>query len=294
MAQHETYNIPDQSGSAFRLDLNRYLKALISNNSGQSPPTVTAPGMFWYDELEQKLKVRNSTDSAWTYLMNVATGEVSSVNSTSDASTIAGNTNSITKVPNTLVQRDSSGYMQTDVKGNCPSADVQAIDGLSLAELNNTSNLSNRDYINVTRAAPLSDYFILGGRLDTDFRGIYFNLPFKGEYAIYVWIVSSVGSTSSVVRFQSSTQSVVLPKDDATGSYKVQTGSSVDLYIINQTITDTSRPGSIISFEGINNAANNVYFAVGCSNFGFKFTPASGYTLADVMLAAGSFTMDLT
>lgn len=64
MAQHD-YNIANQSGAAFRTDLNNSLSAILSNNSGSSQPATRTAYMFWADTNDNVLKMRNSSNSAW-------------------------------------------------------------------------------------------------------------------------------------------------------------------------------------------------------------------------------------
>jgi hypothetical protein len=66
MAQHD-YNIANQSGQAFRADLNNALAAIVSNNSGASAPSTTYAYQYWVDTSTSPatLKQRNSSNNAW-------------------------------------------------------------------------------------------------------------------------------------------------------------------------------------------------------------------------------------
>lgn len=66
MAQHD-YNIANQSGQAFRADLNNALAAIVSNNSGASAPSTTYAFQYWVDTSTSPatLKQRNSSNNAW-------------------------------------------------------------------------------------------------------------------------------------------------------------------------------------------------------------------------------------
>lgn len=66
MAQHD-YNIANQSGQAFRADLNNALAAIVSNNSGASAPSTTFAYQYWVDTSTSPatLKQRNSSNNAW-------------------------------------------------------------------------------------------------------------------------------------------------------------------------------------------------------------------------------------
>lgn len=67
MAQHD-YNIANQSGAAFRQDLNNALAAIVSQNSGAAEPSVTYAYQFWADATNGVLKIRNAANSAWITL----------------------------------------------------------------------------------------------------------------------------------------------------------------------------------------------------------------------------------
>ncbi len=66
MSQHDMV-IANQSGAAFRADLNLALLAIISQSSGAVEPTTTYAYMFWLDTSGGNpiLKVRNAANSAW-------------------------------------------------------------------------------------------------------------------------------------------------------------------------------------------------------------------------------------
>jgi hypothetical protein len=85
MAQHD-YVIANQSGLAFRADLNNALAAIVSLNSGASEPSTTYAYQPWADSTTGLLKLRNAANSAW-----ITIGTLASVNlgllTSSDAST---------------------------------------------------------------------------------------------------------------------------------------------------------------------------------------------------------------
>jgi hypothetical protein len=64
MAQHD-YSIANQSGAAFRADLNNALAAAVSQNSGSAAPSTTYAYQFWADTTTGLLKVRNAANTAW-------------------------------------------------------------------------------------------------------------------------------------------------------------------------------------------------------------------------------------
>lgn len=64
MAQHD-YDIANQNGPSLRQDLNGVFEAVMSNNSGTTSPSVTAPHMWWADTTAGIIKQRNAADTAW-------------------------------------------------------------------------------------------------------------------------------------------------------------------------------------------------------------------------------------
>lgn len=64
--QHD-YNISNQTGLEFRADLNNLLQAVVTQNSGTTPPVATFPGMEWLDtSVSPPVKrVRNQANDSW-------------------------------------------------------------------------------------------------------------------------------------------------------------------------------------------------------------------------------------
>ena len=71
MAQHD-YIIANQSGAAFRSDLNNGLAAIVSNNSGAAQPSTTYAYQWWSDTTTGLLKLRNAANSAWITIGTLA------------------------------------------------------------------------------------------------------------------------------------------------------------------------------------------------------------------------------
>lgn len=73
MAQHD-YNIANQTGLEFRVDLNNALQAIVTDNSGATAPSTTFPGMFWRDTSVSPsvLKKRNDANDAWVTVLTPA------------------------------------------------------------------------------------------------------------------------------------------------------------------------------------------------------------------------------
>ena len=71
MAQHD-YIIANQSGAAFRADLNNGLAAIVSQNSGAAQPSTTYAYQWWADTTTGLLKIRNAANSAWITIGTLA------------------------------------------------------------------------------------------------------------------------------------------------------------------------------------------------------------------------------
>jgi hypothetical protein len=72
MAQHD-YSIANQSGLAFRQDLNNALAAIVSQNSGASEPSTTYAYQWWADTTANQLKQRNAANTAWVVIGTLGT-----------------------------------------------------------------------------------------------------------------------------------------------------------------------------------------------------------------------------
>ena len=74
MAQHD-YDIGNQAGSSFRADLNSALSAILSLNSGSTPPATTAAYSLWADTSTSPAVLKQYNGSAF-----VTIGTIGSVN----------------------------------------------------------------------------------------------------------------------------------------------------------------------------------------------------------------------
>lgn len=71
MAQHD-YIIANQSGAAFRSDLNNGLAAIVSQNSGAAQPSTTYAYQWWADTTTGLLKIRNAANNDWIIVGTLA------------------------------------------------------------------------------------------------------------------------------------------------------------------------------------------------------------------------------
>tara|TARA_R100000458_G_scaffold58575_1_gene66929 strand:- start:731 stop:2224 length:1494 start_codon:yes stop_codon:yes gene_type:complete len=70
MATHD-YVIANQSGAAFRTDLNNALAAIVSNNSNSSQPATRYAYQWWADTSAGVMKIRNSANDGWIELFQL-------------------------------------------------------------------------------------------------------------------------------------------------------------------------------------------------------------------------------
>ena len=108
MAQHD-YSIANQSGAAFRQDLNNALAAIVSINSGSTAPATTFAYMLWLDTAAGQVKQRNAANNAWVVigtLGSVNWGLLSSSTASSTYMPLAGGTFSGN------VGSSATGYLQ--------------------------------------------------------------------------------------------------------------------------------------------------------------------------------------
>jgi len=86
MAQHD-YDIANQSGQAFRQDLNNCLDAIVSQNSGTSEPSTTYAYQWWADTTSGLLKIRASDNASWITVGTLASANLGLLPSSTATST---------------------------------------------------------------------------------------------------------------------------------------------------------------------------------------------------------------
>ena len=70
------YVLGNQSGAAFRAELNTILGAVTSNNSSSSEPSAKFAYMWWVDTTSGLLKQRNAANDAWITIGTLATANL--------------------------------------------------------------------------------------------------------------------------------------------------------------------------------------------------------------------------
>ncbi len=73
MSQHD-FIIDNQSGAAFRADVNGALGALATCSSGATEPATKYAFQWWADTASGILKQRNAANTAWLSVLTLATG----------------------------------------------------------------------------------------------------------------------------------------------------------------------------------------------------------------------------
>jgi hypothetical protein len=80
MAQHD-YVIDNQLFPATLDDLNAAFQAIVTQNSGPTAPLVYSAGTPWYDTVNQELKRRNDTNTAWESVVvtDLTAGQIAAI-----------------------------------------------------------------------------------------------------------------------------------------------------------------------------------------------------------------------
>ena len=131
MSQHD-FNIANQGFPATRADINNAFQAIASNSSGPTAPSTTYANMWWYDETNNKMYLRNEADSAWIEVATIdqtnnewqiTTGQISAV----DVDGISFKTDDGT----TRVKIDDSGNLLVGTTDTLPN--VNNVEGIALS-----------------------------------------------------------------------------------------------------------------------------------------------------------------
>jgi len=130
MAQHD-YNLANQSGLAFRQDLNNALAAIVSQNSGASEPSTPYAYQWWADTTTGLLKQRNAANNAWITIGTLASVNLGLLPAATAASTYAP-----------LTGTGASGTWPINISGNAATATTAT----TAATLSGTGPLSATEY----------------------------------------------------------------------------------------------------------------------------------------------------
>jgi hypothetical protein len=286
MAQHPTYNIPDQSGTSFRTDLNEYLKAVLSNSAGATEPSNPLVGQLWYDTTNHLVKVRNSTNTAWTNVCSSVTAEVNTVATSSDTAAVQGYLPDVNKTANTLILRDGSANANVDIIGDNPTGDADTIGGYTYAQLRDMDNVDNRDYLTCTAGYS----YIIGG---DDFGGVgswQWKVPFTGTYRLCLW--NRFNGSGSGMQFQipsifttfvayntQTTATKVISSFAPASVTPAFTGDFRRMFILDVPLTI----GALVDIIGVpSGTAGSCEWAIATAEYGWEINMASTDNQADV------------
>jgi hypothetical protein len=222
MAQHD-YIIANQSGAAFRSDLNNGLAAIVSQNSGAAQPSTTYAYQWWSDTTTGLLKLRNAANNAWITvgtladanlgLLSLAGGTLTGALLVDDSGTAAlpaiafdGDTNTGIFRPGADqfgiatngVERVEFGT--TEVVFNDGGEDVDfRVEGDTNADLFKVDAGLDQVQVANLNGGPLAGFRnrIINGNFDFWQRGTSFT---ANEYGADRWIHNRVGTTHTATR----------------------------------------------------------------------------------------------
>ena len=185
MAQHD-YNIEDQNGFDFLVDLNNALSAIVTNNAGSFEPNPTFAHMLWFDKNNDLMKMRNEANSAWVivakkdgsgwtpYRQGTALGTASVQPDTR----YAHRSNNLSDLGSATTARANLGVRVIDAPGTAPLFACRAwvnFDGTGTVTIRASGNVSSitdngtGDYtINFATALPDADYAVAFGTISGD------------------------------------------------------------------------------------------------------------------------------
>jgi hypothetical protein len=137
MAQHD-YIIANQSGAAFRADLNGALAAGVTQNSGATEPAVTYAYMPWADITSGIFKIRNAGNNGWISLFQLD-GSASFVPPSAGLITNAGISGSAAIALSKL----ATGALPTAITVASANIDSAGIADTKLATITTAGKVSN-------------------------------------------------------------------------------------------------------------------------------------------------------
>jgi hypothetical protein len=176
VATHD-YSLANQSGAAFRGDLNNALSAIASNNSSSTDPATTFAHQWYVDTGDSTLKIRNAANSA--YVNVSAVGGIGTANlglalaaspSFTGTATFAGNilmsgTGTLDLPVGTTAQRPSSPNNGM-IRYNTTLSRYEGYSGSAWSQIGGGATGGGSDAIFHTNDQSVSTDFTLSGSLN--------------------------------------------------------------------------------------------------------------------------------
>jgi len=171
MAQHD-YVLDNQTGSAFRADLNNVLSAIISQNSGATEPATKFAYQPWADTTAGVLKIRNAANSAWVNVFDLATGKPIGFNT---LLTGVSGTNTILASAHTSVTAYTSGdtyrFVAAGTNTTAVTLNINSIGAVALRDMHGVAlvagNIVSGQLVTVTYEGTYFRVINIGNALDT-------------------------------------------------------------------------------------------------------------------------------
>ena len=180
MAQHD-YIIANQSGPAFRSDLNNGLAAIVSNNSGAAQPSTTYAYQWWPDTTTGLLKLRNAANNAWITVGTLADTNLGhallaspTFTGTPAAPTASVGTNTTQLATTAFVLANAVDVTGDTMTGNLtvPSLNGGPLAGFRNVIINGNPTINQRGYVSGTATSGANQYTLDRWRVVTSGQSI--------------------------------------------------------------------------------------------------------------------------
>ena len=144
MAQHD-YDIANQSGSAFRADLNNALQAIVTNNSGASAPSTTYAHQLWIDTstTPATIKRRDASNAAWITVGSIGSTAQTFWGAGAERMRIESWVDTFSSSTDTLVARSSSAAGTTNFIIRGTNSATSTADGSISFQVATNGNVTN-------------------------------------------------------------------------------------------------------------------------------------------------------
>lgn len=191
MSQHD-FNIANQTFPNTRADINSALEALATLSSGATAPSTTYPHQWWYDSVNDILKIRNEANSAWidfaTFNQTTNTWSVTSFRAGSIVDAAGGNT---VNINGALAVNTTNLRTELNASGSAPIYACRA-----WVNFNGTGTVAIRGSGNVTS-------------ITDNGTGLYtINFTTAMPDANYTYQISGYGSTGSLLTMAGAEQNL--------------------------------------------------------------------------------------